>query len=142
MSMTFYDIPDIYICYVAFVLQTGNLAHTFQGDGVVYDVQWNSKGDKLAACFSSSLVSIMTQNTLLMWSWHFKAYLAHTTYYVSTTVQKNILSVLVQLKFRSFSGLCAGPVLSITCFIFINITHWNRLLYTFLFVVILSIHIR
>ncbi|KXJ16292.1 F-box-like/WD repeat-containing protein TBL1XR1 [Exaiptasia diaphana] len=39
--------------------QTGNLAHTFQGDGVVYDVQWNSKGDKLAACFSSSLVCVL-----------------------------------------------------------------------------------
>ncbi|KAK3753003.1 hypothetical protein QZH41_016303, partial [Actinostola sp. cb2023] len=35
--------------------KTGNLVHTFQGNGAVYEVQWNSKGDKLAACFSTSL---------------------------------------------------------------------------------------
>ncbi|XP_031565587.1 F-box-like/WD repeat-containing protein TBL1X [Actinia tenebrosa] len=45
-------------------IQSGNLVHTFQGNGSVYEVEWSPKGDKLAACFSSSMVCVLDVRSL------------------------------------------------------------------------------
>ncbi|EDO40932.1 predicted protein [Nematostella vectensis] len=44
--------------------QTGNLVHSFQGSGGIFEVQWSPRGDKLAACFSNNTLCVIDVRTL------------------------------------------------------------------------------
>ena len=40
-------------------VKTGKHLKTFKGEGGIFEVCWNKEGDKVAACFSNSTVSII-----------------------------------------------------------------------------------
>ncbi|GAM18626.1 hypothetical protein SAMD00019534_018010 [Acytostelium subglobosum LB1] len=40
-------------------VKDGSLVKTFKGSGGIFDVSWNTTGDKLSACFSNSTVSVI-----------------------------------------------------------------------------------
>jgi transducin (beta)-like 1 len=40
-------------------VRDGSLVRTFNGPAGVFDLSWSASGDKLAACFSSSVVAVL-----------------------------------------------------------------------------------
>jgi transducin (beta)-like 1 len=42
-----------------FNLQDGKVIKNYTGSGGIFEVSWNSQGDKLAACFSNNTVVVL-----------------------------------------------------------------------------------
>jgi transducin (beta)-like 1 len=47
-------------------VKDGSLVKTFKGDGGIFEVCWNSKGDKVAACFSNNTVCVLDTTRSLL----------------------------------------------------------------------------
>lgn len=47
-------------CYIVYIyFQSGQLVHSYKGTGGIFEVCWNSRGDKVGASASDGSVSII-----------------------------------------------------------------------------------
>jgi len=46
-------------CLHIWSVKDGSLIKTYRGSGGIFEVCWNNKGDKVAACFSNSTVCVV-----------------------------------------------------------------------------------
>jgi len=46
-------------CLHIWSVKDGSLVRTFKGNGGIFEVCWNAKGDKVAACFSNNTVCVV-----------------------------------------------------------------------------------
>lgn len=46
-------------CLHIWSVKDGSLVRTFRGSGGIFEVCWNNKGDKVAACFSNNTVAVV-----------------------------------------------------------------------------------
>jgi len=46
-------------CLHVWTTKDGQLVKTYRGGGGIFEVCWNSRGDKVAACFSNNTLAVM-----------------------------------------------------------------------------------
>ena len=50
----------LYVCFILYLLvQNGQLVHSYQGTGGIFEVCWNSRGDKVGASASDGSVFVL-----------------------------------------------------------------------------------